>query len=239
MSTDACVEMKVCEICDSFVSEQKKQLGISTYRMRKEHQKKTSSPTVFGQIESNGDSSDRGETHSEKPKKSFHKYPEKIFKAGKTAELKSSERFAWLEVMFFARSFAVPVELVQKGEVVVADRTFTKQTTDTNHQKQLTGATGQKEMQTATQPVEAAGTAEVTQPVRLPVLPLRYNPPATTLPRVLLLFIGPRLSQQSHLASLFLKVLLPSEMNRFLMSMNILVTKVHTAILMRVRSLTW
>ena len=64
--------------------------------------------------------------------KSSHKSPSKK-KAGKTAdfqtELKSmddkwSERFSWLEAMFLARNFQVPVELVQKSEVVVTDRPF-------------------------------------------------------------------------------------------------------------------
>ena len=63
------------------------------------------------QVESKGDSSDRGET----PKKSFHKSTsKKISKAGKIADFQSdlknldekwSECFARLEAMFLARFF--------------------------------------------------------------------------------------------------------------------------------------
>ena len=61
---DACVEKKPCTICDSFSEEQRRQLATPTYRVRKELQKKTSSPsqvvdpadvTVLGEVESKGD----------------------------------------------------------------------------------------------------------------------------------------------------------------------------------------
>ena len=54
-------------------------------------------------------------------------------KAGKTPDFQSelktmddkwSEHFARLEAMFLARSFQVPVEPVQKQDVVVSDRPF-------------------------------------------------------------------------------------------------------------------
>ena len=130
---DACVEKKPCTICDPFSEEQRLQLVTPTYRVRKEIQKKTSSPsqvldpadvTVLGELESKGDSSDRGET-PKKARKSSHKSPSKK-KAGKStdfqAELKSmddkwAKRFSRLEAMFLAKSFSVPVEPVQKGDI--------------------------------------------------------------------------------------------------------------------------
>ena len=72
---DPCVEKKQCQICDNFFEDQKKQLASPTHRAHKELQKKASSPsqivdpadvTVLGQVESNGDNSDRGETSSKK-----------------------------------------------------------------------------------------------------------------------------------------------------------------------------
>ena len=90
---DACVEKKQCQICDNFSEEQKKQLATPTYRACKELQKKASSPsqavdpadvTLLGKVESKGETSDRGETPSKKPKKSSHKSPSKK-KAGKTS----------------------------------------------------------------------------------------------------------------------------------------------------------
>ena len=44
LGSDACVEKKPCEICDSFSEEQKMQLATPKYRVRKELQKKTDSP---------------------------------------------------------------------------------------------------------------------------------------------------------------------------------------------------
>ena len=61
---DACVEKRPCSICDSFSEEQKRQLATQTYRVHKELQKRTSSPsqvvdpadvTVLGEVESKGD----------------------------------------------------------------------------------------------------------------------------------------------------------------------------------------
>ena len=84
---DPCVKKKQCQICDNFSEQQKLQLATPTYRVRKELQKKASSPslavdpsdvTVIGEVEGKGDVSDRGETPSKKPKKSSHKSPTKM-----------------------------------------------------------------------------------------------------------------------------------------------------------------
>ena len=61
--SDACVEKKPCQICDNFSEEQKKQVANPKYRVRKELQNKTESPshvdpsdiTVLGKVESKGD----------------------------------------------------------------------------------------------------------------------------------------------------------------------------------------
>ena len=171
-------EKKPCTICDSFSEEQKRQLATPTYRVRKELQKKTSSPsqvvdpadvTVLGEVESKGDSSDRGETPSKKAKKSSHKSPSKK-KAGKStdfhAELKSiddkwAECFSRLEAMFLAKSFSVPVEPVQKSVVTVTERPFippVQQPTGFTGQKQTTS---ERQTQLATQLVEAPGAVDV------------------------------------------------------------------------------
>ena len=120
---DPCVENKPCEICDNFMPEQKKQLATPTYRARKEHQRKASSPllvdpasvTVLGQVESRkGESSDRGESTPVTKKKTSHKSPKKTTKAGKASEYQSdlknlndkwSERFAHLKALFLANDF--------------------------------------------------------------------------------------------------------------------------------------
>ena len=122
--------------------------------------------TVLGQVQSNkGESSDQGETPSKK-KKSSHKSPsKKSTKAGKIADLqidlknleKWSERFARLEAMFLARSFQVPVEPVQKQDVV-SDRPFippVQQTTSVTGQRVICSTSDQLERKKATQPVEA------------------------------------------------------------------------------------
>ena len=136
----------------------------------------------MGQVESKSETSDRGETPTKKSKKTSHKSPSKK-KTGKPtdfqSELKSmddkwSERFARLEAMFLARSFTVPIEPVQKGDVVVTDRPFippVQQTTGVTGQKQPTGQVqpaGQREMKKATQPVEAPSAGLATQPVEAP-----------------------------------------------------------------------
>ena len=136
---DPSVEKKPCEIYDGFMPEQKQQLATPTYRARKEHQKRTSSPsllepssvTVLEQVESGkGESSDRGESTPSKKKKTSHKSPKKSTKASKAPEYQSnlknldekwSERFARLEALFLAKSFQVPVEPVQSSSVVVSD----------------------------------------------------------------------------------------------------------------------
>ena len=120
--------------------------------------------TVLGQVESGkGDISEKCKTPSKK-KKSSHKSPsKKSSKAGKSADFQSDlknlddkwlEHFAQLEAMFLARSFTVPVEPVQKADVVVTDRPFispVQQTTGLTSQKQTAGAAGQMEMKKATQ----------------------------------------------------------------------------------------
>ena len=80
---------------------------------------------------------------------------------------KWSEHFARLEAMFLARSFSVPVELVQKVDVVT-DRPFippVQQTTSATGQQQ---PTGQIEMKKAIQPVQAPGAVTATQPAAAP-----------------------------------------------------------------------
>ena len=62
--------------------------------------------------------------------------------------------------MFLAKSFTVPVELVQKKDVVT-ERPFIPSLQKT------AGATSQ--MQKATQPVEAPSTPIATQPVEAPI----------------------------------------------------------------------
>ena len=134
--------------------------------------------TVLGQVESKDDTSDRGETPSKKVKKSPHKSPAKK-KGGKTtdfqADLKSmddkwSEHFARLEAMFLARSFQVPLEPVQKSDVV-SDRPFippVQQSTGFTGQKQSSSAASQREVKKATQPVEAPSALTATRPTEAP-----------------------------------------------------------------------
>ena len=135
VGTDPCVDKKPCEIYDSFTTEQKKQLATPTYRARKVHQKKTSSlsppppppstlvdpasVTVLGQVESGR--VNRGEVTPSNKKKTSHKSPNKMSKAGKAPEYQSdlislddkwSEHFAHLEALFLAKTFQVPVEPV-------------------------------------------------------------------------------------------------------------------------------
>ena len=45
LGSDACVEKKPCQICDSFSEERKMQLATPKYRVHKELQKKTDSPS--------------------------------------------------------------------------------------------------------------------------------------------------------------------------------------------------
>ena len=184
---DPCVKKKQCQICDSFSEQQKLQLATPTYRVRKELQKKASSPslsvdpsdvTVIGKVEDKGDISDRGETPSKKAKKSSHKSPTKK-KASKTpvdfqCDLKSmddkwSEHFAWLEALFLAKSFQVPVEPVKKSEVVVTDRPFIPPTeTGATGEKQPSGAASSSDVDKATRPVEVPGAVLATRPVEAP-----------------------------------------------------------------------
>ena len=74
-------------------------------------------------------------------------------------------------LLFLARSFSVPVELVQKSDVMVTDRPFipsVQQTTNVTGHKANTSATGHLEVKKATQPVEAPGTLTATWPVEAP-----------------------------------------------------------------------
>ena len=186
---DLCVKKKQCQICDNLSEQQKLQLATPTYRVRKELQKKSSSPshsvdpadvTVIQKVESKGDVSDRGETPSKKAKKSSHKSPTKK-KPSKTpvdfqSDLKGvddkwSERFARLEALFLAKNFQVPVEPVKSTEVVVSDRPFippSDQSTSVSGEKQPPGAASKKNVVTATQPVEVPGAMLATQPVEAP-----------------------------------------------------------------------
>ena len=186
---DPCVKKKQCQICDNLSEQQKLQLATPTYRVRKELQKKSSSPslsvdpadvTVIQKVESKGDISDRGETTSKKAKKSSHKSPTKK-KPSKTpvdfqADLKClddkwSERFARLEALFLAKSFQVPVEPVKGTEVVVSDRPFippTDQSTSVTGEKQPSSAASKKDVVKATRPVEVPGAVLATQPVEAP-----------------------------------------------------------------------
>ena len=66
------------------------------------------------------------------------------------------------EAMFLARSFSLPVELVQKGDVVVTDRPFILPL------KATSAADYRSDAGEATQPVEAPGAAKATQPVEAP-----------------------------------------------------------------------
>ena len=84
---------------------------------------------------------------------------------------KWSEHFAWLESMFLARSFQVPVEPVQKSDAVVTDRPFistTQQPTGVTGLKQSSGTANQRELKKATQPVEAPGAVLATRSVEAP-----------------------------------------------------------------------
>ena len=125
--------------------------------------------TVLGQVESSkGESSDQGETPSNKKKSSHNSPSKKSSKAGKTADVQAdvknlgkwSEHFAQLEAMFLTRSFQVLVEPVQKHDVVVSDRPFippVQQTTSVTGQKASCSTTRQQERKKATQPVKASG----------------------------------------------------------------------------------
>ena len=126
---------------------------------------------MLGEVESKGDSSDRGKT-PKKARNSSHKSPSKK-KAGRSTDfqagLKSkgdrwAERFSRLEAMFLAKSFSVPVEPVQKGDVVVTDSPFippVQPVTSITGQMQ---PSGERERQKATQPVEAPGAVEASHP---------------------------------------------------------------------------
>ena len=194
VGTDPCVEKKPCEICDGFTSEQKKQLATPTYRARKEHQKKASSPllvdpgsvTVLGQVESGkGESSDRGEVTPSK-KKTFHKSPKKTSKASEyQSDLKSlddkwSERFARLEALFLAKTFQVPVEPDQSPSVVVSDKPIIPPEQQFSSQTSTTGATGQ--MMKATQPFEAPGALTSTRPFEAPCVTAEVQPTSQDVP---------------------------------------------------------
>ena len=111
-----------------------------------------------------------------KKKKSSHKSPRKSTKRGKTTDFKEelrslddklSEHFARLGAMFLATSFAVPVELLQRSDVVVTDRPFIPPV------QQTAGVTGQKK---ATKPVEAASASTFTQPVEVPGILIATQP---------------------------------------------------------------
>ena len=81
--------------------------------------------------------------------------------------------------MCLDRSFAVPVEPVQKLDVVVTDRHFippVQQPTGVTSQKQSSGAASQMEVKKATQPVETLGAVTATQSVEAPGAASDYQP---------------------------------------------------------------
>ena len=124
---DLYVVKKDCNICKAFTVEQKQQLATTTYKAQKEkeHSKKTASPTLvdpadcklLGRVE--GDRAVE-ETPANKKKKNSEDIPKASKKkASKPAsdDLRSldekwSQRFASLEAMVLAKTFAVPVEPV-------------------------------------------------------------------------------------------------------------------------------
>ena len=127
---------------------------------------------MLGEVESKGDSSDRGNT-PKKARKSSHKFPSKKkaerstdFQAGlKSKGDKWAERFSRLEAMFLAKSFSVPVEPVQKGDVVVIDRPFIPPVQPVTSIAGQMQPSGERERQKDPQPVEAPGAVEVTGPM--------------------------------------------------------------------------
>ena len=192
LGQDACVEKKPCKICDKFTPEQKSKLASPTYRARKEHQKKISSPpptvdlstvTVLGQVESGkGDPSDTGES-TPKKKKTSHKSPKKTAKSSKAPEYQSdlknldekwSDRFARLDALFLSKTFQLPVEPVQSFSVVVSDKPFIPPEQQSSSQIPTAGASGKKK---ATQPIEAPGALPATWPVEAPAA-TGFNLPA-------------------------------------------------------------
>ena len=122
----------------------------------------------MGPVESGrSGSSDRGESTPVKKKT-----PKKSTKASKAPELQAdlkslddkwSQCFARLEALFLAKTFHVPVELVQQSNMVVSDKPFIPPEQQPSGQPSTSGATGQ--MKKATQPSEVPGALTATRPV--------------------------------------------------------------------------
>ena len=136
-----------------------------------------STVTVVGKVESGkGDSSDRGETPTKK-KKASHKSPKKISKPPKNPDFQSdlkklddkwAERFTRLEALFLSKTFQLPVEPVQRSNVVVSEKPFLPPAQQSTSQKPDAGVSGKKK-KAATQPVEAPGVKKIaTQPAEAP-----------------------------------------------------------------------
>ena len=106
---------------------------------------------------------------------------------------KWSEHFAQVEAMFLARSFQVPVELVQISDVVVIERPFippVQPSTGFTGQKQSSGAASKSDMKKATQPVEAPGALTATQPVEVPGAMMATQPVEASSASAEMLFTG-------------------------------------------------
>ena len=129
---DPCVLKKECPICKAFTPEQLQQLATPTYRDRKNREKMLSAspvpatPTlvdssqvsVLGRVE--GEKFVKKKTDTTPAGKK--RRPEE---SGQQQDDKWAERFARLEAMIFAKSFAVPVEPVVKStEVITSDKPF-------------------------------------------------------------------------------------------------------------------
>ena len=145
--------------------------------------------TVWGQVErGKGDRNYHSEDTPSKKKKTSHKSPKKTTKAGPSTDFKDdlksldekwSEQFAWLEAMFLAKSFTVPVKPVQKSDVVVTGIPFippVQKTTGATSQKKATQPVDAPGASTATQPVEAAWALIATQPVEAPSASIVMQP---------------------------------------------------------------
>ena len=142
---------------------------------------------MLGKVESKkGESSDTGESTHAKKKRPSHKSPKKSTKAGKAPELQAdlkslddkwSER---VEALFLAKTFQVPVELVQKSSVVVSDTPFIPPEQQSSSQMSTTDATGQ--MKKAIQPVESPGALAATQPLEAPGATAEVQPTSHDVP---------------------------------------------------------
>ena len=174
---DPCVLKKDCSICKAFTPDQLQQLATPTYRDRKNRDKKTVSASwtlhkstcwVEKTVKKPETTpSGKKKRSDESPKASRRKSSSKP----STEESKQvGKRFARLEAMILAKSFAVPVEPVVKStEVITSEKPFdpgagTSQISSGGvSDVSFTGpsllqATGEVAAMKATQPVEAPST---------------------------------------------------------------------------------